>query len=75
MVSMTAELPFSSASVIGVAETPCMVAMIIWISGNARPIPSASTSGMPSCAATTNGVVELSPPASIDVVCVGSRPM
>ena len=49
-------------------------AMIIWISGKARPIPSASTSGMPSCAATTNGVVELRPPASIEVVCVGSAP-
>ena len=32
-------------------------------SGNARPMPSASMSGMPRHAATTNGIVELMPPA------------
>ena len=52
----------------GVAAIPYMVGVTIWISGKARPIPSASTSGIPRRAATVNGVVELSPPASADVV-------
>ena len=71
---MIAALPFSSASAIGVAETPYIVGVTIWISGNARPIPSASTSGMPIVAATLNGVVELRPPASIETVCVIGLP-
>ena len=74
MVVMRAMLPFSSASAIGVAETPCSVGVTIWISGKARPMPSASTSGIFICAATPKGVVELSPPASIETVCVIGRP-
>src|SRR4051794_35578777 len=37
-------------------------------------MPSASTTGIPSRAATVNGIVEFSPPASIGMVCVISRP-
>ena len=37
-------------------------------------MPSASTTGIPSRAATVNGIVEFSPPASIGIVCVISRP-
>src|SRR5216683_4736084 len=61
-------LPFSSAMAIGVAAIPYRVGVTIWISGKARPIPSASTIGMQRRAATVNGVVELSPPASTEVV-------
>src|SRR3954451_4264229 len=37
-------------------------------------MPSASTTGIPSRAATVNGMVEFKPPASIGMVCVISRP-
>src|SRR4051794_15553812 len=37
-------------------------------------MPSASTTGIPSRAATVKGIVEFSPPASIGMVCVISRP-
>ena len=37
-------------------------------------MPSASTTGSPSRAATVNGIVEFSPPASIGIVCVIVRP-
>ena len=67
-VVMSAVLPFSSASAIGVAEMPNMVGVTIWISGKARPMPSASTRGIFIWAATLNGVVEFSPPASIETV-------
>src|SRR5712664_3831404 len=73
-VVMSAVLPFSSARAIGVAEIPNRVGVTIWISGNARPMPSASTNGILICAATLNGVVELRPPASIETVCVIGRP-
>ena len=53
---------------------PNIVGVTIWISGNARPMPSASTSGIFICAATLNGVVEFKPPASIETVCVICRP-
>ena len=36
----------------------------IWISGNARPIPSPSSSGSPVCAASISGNMHCSPPIS-----------
>ena len=58
------ELPLSSHSTIGVADTPHSVKVTICNSGKARPMPSPSTSGRPLLAATTKGVVEFTPPAS-----------
>ena len=45
-----------------------MVNVTICSSGKARPIPSASTSGMPRRAAAAIGNIELTPPASIGIV-------
>ena len=49
----------------GVAFIPPMVNVTICSSGNARPIPSTSTMGIPSRAAAAIGSRELTPPASI----------
>ena len=60
--------PFSSVIAIGVADIPFKWNVTIGNSGKARPIPSQSTKGMPSFAATTIGIIELTPPASIGKV-------
>ncbi len=73
-VSKTAVLPFSSASAIGVALIPDRVGRTIWTSGKARPIASASITGRPSSAAATIGLVELTPPTSMQAMCVGATP-
>ena len=73
-VLSTSALPFSSAIAIGQAWMPNMVMETICNSGKARPMPSASTRGMPRRAATVKGVVEFSPPASIDMVASILRP-
>ena len=74
IVSMIAALPFSSASAIGVAETPYIVGVTIWISGKARPMPSASTVGKPSWAAAMIGANELPPPTSTGTVAATFTP-
>ncbi len=51
-----------------------MVGITIWISGNARPIPSPSTIGRPMRAAATIGMVEFAPPTSMHATCVGVTP-
>jgi hypothetical protein len=73
-VSKTPRLPFSSTIAIGVASIPASVGSTICSSGNARPIPSPSTSGSPSCAAAITGTVEFTPPASMQARCVGVFP-
>ena len=65
MVLKMQELPFSSTRAIGVAEPPPMVKVTICSSGNARPMPSTSTSGRPSRAAAAMGSIEFTPPASM----------
>src|SRR5579871_4835522 len=67
-------LPFSSATTMGVAETPSMLGTSICSSGKARPMPSASISGRPVRAATTKGIVELMPPASPQTMWVTRHP-
>ncbi len=66
--------PCSLAIAIGLPETPKTWKVSIWSSGKARPMPSASTTGLPVWAATTRGMVELIPPHSMGMVAVASRP-
>ena len=73
-VSKTTVLPFSSARAIGVALTPDRVGSTICTSGKARPMPSPSTRGRPSSAAATIGVVEFTPPTSMQARWVGVTP-
>ena len=65
IVSKMQLLPFSSTSAIGVAFIPPMVNVTICNSGNARPMPSTSTIGIPRRAAAAMGSIELTPPASM----------
>ena len=70
MVSIRPMLPFSSMKSMGLADTPPMVNVTIWISGNARPMPSTSTMGRPRRAAAAMGSMEFTPPASIGMMAV-----
>src|SRR5262245_50665458 len=73
-VSTIVVSPYSFVIAIGVPETPQTWKVSIWSSGNARPMPSASTTGSPSLAPTTRGMVELRPPHSIGIVAYARRP-
>ncbi|MDF2664536.1 MAG: hypothetical protein K0R81_386 [Microbacterium sp.] len=73
-VESTAVLPFSSAKASGEAVTPYSVGSTICSSGNARPMPSASSSGSPRAAAAAIGIVEFTPPASAQAMWVTGRP-
>ncbi len=65
ILSMITVFPFSSAIIMGVAETSQRWKEVICNSGKARPIPSQSKSGIPVLAATDIGIIELTPPASM----------
>ena len=73
-VSIRPRLPFSSMKIIGLALWPPMVNVTIWISGNARPMPSTSTMGRPRRAAAAIGSMEFTPPASIGMTAVAFFP-
>ena len=74
MVSRMPELPFSSMNAMGVADAPPMVNVTICSSGNARPMPSTSTMGMPRRAAAAMGSMEFTPPASMGMTAVTFLP-
>ena len=57
-------LPRSSVITAGVAGTPARCAVVIWSSGNARPMRSASTTGRLARAAHEKGTTPFSPPSS-----------
>ncbi len=61
-------LPFSSMKAMGLALAPPMAKVAICSSGKARPMPSASTMGMPRRAAQAMGSMEFTPPASAGMV-------
>ena len=51
-----------------------MAKLVIWASGKARPMASASTTGRPVIAATSSGWKALPPPISTDMTAVNRRP-
>ena len=51
-----------------------MAKLVIWASGNARPMQSASTTGRSSSAAAMKGWMELPPPISSDITARNFRP-
>ena len=64
VVDSVTTLPRSSVITAGVADTPARCAVVIWSSGKARPMRSASTTGSPARAAHAKGTTPLSPPSS-----------
>ncbi len=58
----------TSARVRGNGERPPIAKLVIWASGNARPIASASTTGRPSTAAARKGWSAFDPPISTDMI-------
>jgi hypothetical protein len=67
-------LPYSSAMTIGPAGTPKMWYVVICNCGNARPMPSPSTTGNPQRAASTSGSSALTPPISAHSSAFASLP-
>src|SRR5207253_10818270 len=70
----TTPLSRTSASVSGQGRRSWIANDVIWASGNARPIASASTTGLPSRAAAMNGWMALPPPISTDITARNVRP-
>ena len=64
MGSKITTLPRLSARAMGLAGTPPMAKVSICSSGKARPIPSPSTTGRPSCRPQMSGFSALDPPIS-----------
>ena len=60
-------VPLLSATALGYGLHPYMNGEYICSSGNARPIPSASSTGSPRSAPTTSGSNELTPPISSQI--------
>ena len=64
---MITSMPRTSYSTSGSIGRPAMAKLVIWPSGKARPIESASTTGRPVTAATISGCRALVPPISPDM--------
>ena len=69
----TMTLPRSSVMTAGFGEMPAISIVTCGISGNARPMPSASTTGRPSLAAHTTGMTPFEPPISADISATTGR--
>ena len=70
----TTTLPLSSASTAGKRASPHIASDDIWTSGKARPMPSASTTGRSSSAATIMCSTALAPPISSVMSAATGRP-
>ena len=65
----------TSTSVSGYMRRSWMAKLVIWASGNARPMQSASTTGRSRSAAAMKGWSALPPPISSDMIAEKRRPM
>ena len=70
----TTALSRTSARVSGYICRSWMAKLVIWASGNARPMQSPSTTGRSSIAAAMKGWMELPPPISSDITARNFRP-
>ena len=70
---MLRRLPRSSVSTDGEGLIPAISMVTCGTSGNARPMPSASTTGRPRCAAQLIGCMPLAPPISA-AISAATRP-
>jgi hypothetical protein len=70
----TTALSRTSARVSGYIVKSWMAKLVIWASGNARPMQSASTTGRSSLAAAMKGWMALPPPISSDITARNLRP-
>ena len=70
----TTALSRTSARVSGYILRSWMAKLVIWASGNARPMQSPSMTGRSSIAAPMNGWIELPPPISRDMRARNFRP-
>ena len=69
----TTALSRTSASVSGYMRRSWMAKLVIWASGNARPMQSPSMTGRFIIAAAMNGWIELPPPISSDITARNFR--
>jgi len=70
----TTALSRTSTSVSGYIGRSWMASDVIWASGKARPMQSASTTGRSSRAAAMRGWIALPPPISSDMIARNRRP-